>query len=102
MGSHKKDMPRILVFLNEITHISIPFELTVRIAADSNINIVIASLYSKDQDGIAPMSNEGKLPIQVRTFSAKSRFDRQAWSAFDNQLTQKYDLVHTHNSFPDQ
>lgn len=92
-------MSRILVFLNKITHTSIPFELTIRIAKNRNIDIVVASLYNENKQEIALINNVDELPVEIRTFGASSRFDHRVWTAFNKELTRGYDLVHTHHNF---
>ncbi|AUX10570.1 glycosyl transferase family 1 [Halalkaliarchaeum desulfuricum] len=92
-------MIRALIFLNSITHTSIPFELSVRIAEITEGEIVIASFYDDDFDDQSPVEDIADLPVDVRTFGATSRFDQKAWSAFHNELNQGYDLIHTHHNF---
>ena len=92
-------MTRILVFLNRISHSSIPFELTIRVAEITEMKIVITSFYDKDLSVVDPIDDISDVPIEVRTLGGRSRFDPQAWNEFHNELKQGYDVVHTHHNF---
>jgi len=56
-------------------------------------------LYDEHDEETLPMGNGEQLPVDVRGFDADSRFDGSAWSAFNDELSRGYDLLHTHHNF---
>lgn len=90
---------QVLVFLDEINHTSIPFEISTRIAAITDVEISICSFYDESPEKIDLIEKVEHLPVQIRCLGGRSRLDREAWAHFQREISQDYDLVHVHHNF---
>jgi glycosyltransferase involved in cell wall biosynthesis len=88
-------MLRVLVFVNDVSHTSIPFETTVRIATQEVCEITLVTFYGSDEE-----DGSIDLPFEVLWLEADSRIDLNAWRHFYQELqTGRYDVLHTHHNF---
>lgn len=89
-------MVRVLVFFNEITETSIPFEIASHVKRSTDADVTVVSFY----DGLEAELNSGiPTSLKTRLLGATSRFDRDAWVQFSRELGKEYDVLHTHHNF---
>lgn len=89
-------MVRVLVFINEITQTSIPFEIASHVARQTDIDVTVASFYD---DPTTESAVEIPGPLEIRLLDATSRFDLDAWHQLHSQLKKGYNILHTHHNF---
>ncbi|MDB2245706.1 glycosyltransferase family 4 protein [Halorubrum ezzemoulense] len=97
--SEKNPPANVLVLVNTISETSIPFELSVEMAAQTDLDIHVASFMDQCTTDIDIRNDPNELPLTIHTLGATSRFDQKAWSKFRRKLKHGYDLVHTHHNF---
>lgn len=89
-------MIRVLVFLNEITQTSIPFEIAAQVARQTEADVTVASFY--DETG-ACLDTEVPEHLDTHLLGATSKFDLDAWKRFREELMEGHDVLHTHHNF---
>lgn len=90
-------MIHVLVFINKINHTSIPLEITQSIAEKKDIKVTIASFRDKNNCYIDIIEDTDS--IRILALGGESRFDKDSWKRFKQEIKNGYDIVHTHHNF---